>query len=427
MKTNSKKALLREKLKSNFEWTTEAIEDFNVNGLSISVVKTPSPVKNRVQPSPDFMVKSEPRKDTMEEKIERVQMRKKEAGDRAVKKSRRLSHSSNLNHALKEYQDSIHNGGENLNTFEVANRLNKYFQDLLAENQIMKVRSESDSIMPLHFFDVSTYDELLVQPSCLYHDDSVSGGKMTDPNQMMDKNEDEIVIRAVCFLSKSQLSELQDSTKAKGDKKILDIDISDYKSENENENENEKIRNDTIGQWFSCEVLHSINDEMIEETAPENDCEKDQDTKEDYDNLLKAMRTKSMKEEESKKEYGMKKYNRPSRRLLVRIITNDISTINNIHIKSLLEQNDESDINQDATDVTEGAPTIFTVNPMQVYFLEQSLEIYGNRITDAILLRRNCTALNKYHFFVRSMPYDNSIASSLGQSQMAKIRAKCMR
>ena len=356
-----------------------------------------------------------------------IQIRKKEAGDRAVKKSRRLSHSSNLNHALKEYQDSVHSSGSVLDTFEVANRLNRYFQDLLAENQIMKVRSASDSIMPLHFFDVSTYDELLVQPSCLSHNDSVGGEELTDPDQMMDKNGDEIVIRAVCLLSKSQLSEFQDITKTKENGRILDIDRSDYKPENESESENEKIRNDTIGQWYSCEVLHSINDEIKEDNTSENNSGKDQDTKGDYDNLLKAMRMKSVKEEESKREYGMKKDNRPSRRLTIRIILNDINTINNVHIKSLLEQDDGSEINRDIVEFTEGGSTIFTVNPMQVYFLGQSLEIYGNRITDAVLLRRNCTALHKYHFFVRSMPYDDSIASSLGQGQMAKIREKCMR
>jgi hypothetical protein len=34
MKPVNKKAALREKLKSNFEWTAEAIEDFSVNGLA---------------------------------------------------------------------------------------------------------------------------------------------------------------------------------------------------------------------------------------------------------------------------------------------------------------------------------------------------------------------------------------------------------
>jgi hypothetical protein len=34
MKPINKKAALREKLKSNFEWTAEAIEEFSVNGLA---------------------------------------------------------------------------------------------------------------------------------------------------------------------------------------------------------------------------------------------------------------------------------------------------------------------------------------------------------------------------------------------------------
>lgn len=34
MKPVNKKAALREKLKSNFEWTAEAIEDFSVNSLA---------------------------------------------------------------------------------------------------------------------------------------------------------------------------------------------------------------------------------------------------------------------------------------------------------------------------------------------------------------------------------------------------------
>jgi hypothetical protein len=67
------------------------------------------------------------------------------------------------------------------------------------------------------------------------------------------------------------------------------------------------------------------------------------------------------------------------------------------------------------------------VKPMQVYFIGQNLELYGDRITDALIRRRKCVSLIKYHLYVQNIPYDNVIASSLGRAQMDRIRAKCMR
>jgi hypothetical protein len=110
----SKKAALREKLKSNFEWTDEAINDFSVNGVNnLAVTESKSPQADSDESGlPSFMVKNGPKKDTMEEKIERVQIRKREADERANKKGkteknvRKISDSS-MNNLLKDFQDGL--------------------------------------------------------------------------------------------------------------------------------------------------------------------------------------------------------------------------------------------------------------------------------------------------------------------------------
>ena len=455
MKNNHKKAALREKLKSNFEWTTEAIEDFNINGLSVSVVKPLSPVNSRILPTPDFMVKNEPKKDTMEDKIERVLIRKKEADERAIKKSRKLSHSSTLNQSLQDYQNLMEVNGNTLKSFEIADKLNNYFQDLLLEKQIVKEATiKSDSILPLHFFDDSTYDEVLIQPDILINDSNVGNVKAPSHDQIKyaieneneNENENKVVVNAVCLLSKEQLLELKRKTFSIMKKiKLNSRRSSNYENKNNNKNENdyenEKIRNLSIGKWFSCEVLHFIKNKVEEENnSSENDSnsndEKDYNEKSDYDHILKTFRMKKMKEEKLKNEEGMKKEKKLARMVAIKIrLTEFEMEYENENENEINDENDyrkEHENNSNLKDEKKNYDSeenvfTFVVNPMQVFFPGQSFKFYGDRITDAVTLRRKCTALNKYYFYVRSMPYDNLIGSSLGQNQIATIKAKCMR
>ena len=104
MKNANKKAALREKLKSNFEWTAEAIEDINNNGISSPQLKSPQPTAANQVVFPDLVTKNEAKEDTMEEKIERVQVRKEEAEKRARKRALGPSTVVRINRSLKEYQ-----------------------------------------------------------------------------------------------------------------------------------------------------------------------------------------------------------------------------------------------------------------------------------------------------------------------------------
>ena len=272
MKSVNKKAAIREKLKSNFEWTTEAIEDFNLNGLSAHEAKSPPPVAANQLPPPDFMTKCEAKKDTMEEKIERVQTRKKLAGERAIKQLKNPTVIPRINYVLKEYQDSFSGKGSlrNMSTADVASRLNEYFREFLldkpAENNGNNGSNGKDGAIggrayaatfPLHFFDVSTYDEVLLQPDWVHennNDTSQNSSQNSSQNNSqkfvpknIPKNNMEVNRQAVCLLSPSQLLGMSENTAYKGGS----VPESSH-SENEE-------RNMCIGKWFTCTVLGTLH------------------------------------------------------------------------------------------------------------------------------------------------------------------------
>ena len=66
------------------------------------------------------------------------------------------------------------------------------------------------------------------------------------------------------------------------------------------------------------------------------------------------------------------------------------------------------------------------VDRMQLCFLEDDLEIYGERITDALNRRHDCIALIKYNYTIGNMPFDTRVASTLEASQAERIAKKAM-
>ena len=372
MKNANKKAALREKLKSNFEWTAEAIEDINSNGISSPQLKSPQPTAPNQLVFPDLVTKNEAKEDTMEEKIERVQVRKEEAEKRARKRALGPSTLVRVNRSLKEYQTISQTSSQAMNTDKVAKKLNNYFQEYLAD----KIQEIDGSIrggrsficsFPLYFFDVSTYDEILTQPELL---EDVSG---------------KVSVRAVCLLSPSQLMELYEKTSSRDGR---------ASPESISFNDGEE-RSGCIGEWFPCEIIgeekKNINPIL-------------RGNKQHINGQLNI----------DEKEFDKKSVQ--ANNLIVQISTR-MSYQNSENLqKNILENNSEQE-----------EFLQFVVPPMQLYFTGQNLEIYGNRITDALTLRKKCIALNRYHLYIDCMPYDRTITSSLDQNQSDRIRKRCMR
>ena len=473
MRSNNKKAALREKLKSNFEWTTEAIENFNVNGLLIQQAKTPSPIAANQLPPPDFMTKNEIKKDTMEEKIERVQVRKKEAADRAIRllKNPNPINAIRINNSLKEYQESVQKNGKNYDTTEIASKLNKYFLDLLGgEKQnstststssipcsASSVRNKSfSSTFPLHFFDVSTYDEVLLPPE--WYQEIVKNGSHSKGNTTVnsnlknsnDSNENKNIISknyagkndrinstidkidrndrkystitnskndknkyenninrqyGVCLLSPSQLLLLNEDDYFRG--RHPEVLSSDSESEE---------RNMCIGRWFPCHIIGPGNVPLGNVPGGEEG--------EDEEKYWGGGNNEGK---------GKNKDNSGPRQRTGSVHEIDTST-NMTKISLLLNNENNENYTEFGQEEMKGnennysSPNYeFIVPSMQIYFPTQSLQLYSERVTDALVRRRDCMALNKYHFFVRNMPYDSVIASSLSSEQADRIRIKCMR
>jgi hypothetical protein len=51
-----------------------------------------------------------------------------------------------------------------------------------------------------------------------------------------------------------------------------------------------------------------------------------------------------------------------------------------------------------------------------------NLNIYCNRIYDALKRRYDCVSLKLYHFFIRNMPYNEAVTSTLSEQQAHRIR-----
>ena len=399
MKNANKKAAIREKLKSNFEWTAEAIEDVCANGLFSPKLSSPKAVSANHIVVPDFVTKNESKEDTMEEKIERVQIRKQEAEKRAVKKTQKSSQNTRTNRALKEFQIEHQNNNQNNNnsstikTEDIANKFNSYFQEFLLDKTLLPdgtFRGGTGFLchVPLHFFDVSTYDEMLRQPECLQNIPVSGSFPGTFPGKLS--------LNAVCLLSPSQLMQInENNTVKRGSAK---------------ENSDCEERNICLGKWVSCEVLGK------------------EQKKNNNMSMKELEKKKNMKE--GKSSFFMQDENSS---LIVRIKVGGDNKVEkevvNGMMKGLNIGGEKNILNDDGENVpnNNGETIIITVKPMQVYFLGQNIELYGDRITDALILRRKCVSLIKYHLYVQNIPYDSVIASSLTRAQMDRIRAKCMR
>jgi hypothetical protein len=418
MKNTNKKAALREKLKSNFEWTAEAIEDVCANGLFSPKLSSPQAVSASHVVVPDFVTKNESKEDTMEEKIERVQIRKQEAEKRAVKKTQKLSHNTRTNRALREYQMEYQNNNQNnqnnsqnnnqnnsqnnsqnnnlspMRTEDIAKKLNSYFKEFLKDKSPLPdgtFRGGTGFLchVPLHFFDVSTFDEVLRQPECLQN--------IPASGSFPGTFSEESSLNAVCLLSPSQLMQINE-------KNIVNIG-----SVNEHSDSDCEERNICLGKWVSCEVIG----------------------KEEKKNMNMSMKElgKYITEGKSPSSFFIQE----NSSLLVRItVGGDNNEVEKEAVNGVPKGSDmkgETNVpKEDGKNVPNDLESIvITVKPMQVYFIGQNLELYGDRVTDALILRRKCVSLIKYHLYVQNIPYDNVIASSLSRGQMDRIRAKCMR
>jgi hypothetical protein len=401
MKNTNKKAALREKLKSNFEWTAEAIEDVCANGLFSPKLSSPQAVSANHVVVPDFVTKNESKEDTMEEKIERVQIRKQEAEKRAVKKTQKLSHNTRTNRALKEYQMEHQNNNQNsspMKTEDIANKLNSYFKEFVKDKSPLPdgtFRGGAGFLchVPLHFFDVSTFDEVLRQPEYLQNIPVTGSFRGTISGTLSEA----LSINAVCLLSPSQLMQINENNTVK------------RSSGKEHSDSDCEERNICLGKWVSCEVIGK-------EEKKSN-------------NMSMKELGKNMTEGKSPSSFFMQE----NSSLLVRITvggdSNEVEKeVDNGITKASDVKGEKNVPNENGKNVLSGLESIvITVKPMQVFFIGQNLELYGDRITDALIRRRKCVSLIKYHLYVQNIPYDNVIASSLGRAQMDRIRAKCMR
>ena len=119
MNTTNKKSINRKKLlKANFEWTDDAIQAFSENSTSESKTNSNMPMQNEKSmesssASPksnsggtvsSYIISNEPIKDTMEDKIARVNMRKKEAELRISKRAMLPPPPPPINFELGKYQ-----------------------------------------------------------------------------------------------------------------------------------------------------------------------------------------------------------------------------------------------------------------------------------------------------------------------------------
>lgn len=394
MKNTNKKAALREKLKTNFEWTAEAIEDVCANGLFSPKLSSPQAVSANHVVVPDFVTKNESKEDTMEEKIERVQIRKQEAEKRAVKKTQKSSN-TRTNRALKEYQMEHENNSQKnnnsspLKTEDIASKLNGYFKDFLLDKSPLPdgtIRGGTGFLchVPLHFFDVSTYDEVLRQPECLQNIPAAGSFPGT------------LSLQAVCLLSPSQLMQINENNTVRRGSGKEDSDCEE--------------RNICLGKWVSCEMIGK-------------------EDKKSNNMSTKELGKKNITERKSSNSFFMQE----NSSLLVRITLGgnnneaekEVVNGNSVGLNGNGEKNIPEENGKNVPN--DGKSIVITLKPMQVYFLGQNLELYGDRVTDALILRRKCVSLIKYHLYVQNIPYDNVIASSLGRAQMDRIRAKCMR
>lgn len=172
-------------LKDNFEWTEEAIlavhETSNPHSESKSPTASAAPAlrtltkndldaKSKAKPPPPQpmgrnVVSSGLYVDTMEAKIERVQQRKREEAMRAARRAALPPQPVPTNHELGEFQmqQLEHIKDAQGKSAAAAAFLNGYIERFVAERP--HLLEGVVATFPLHLFDDSTFDELLPVPA----------------------------------------------------------------------------------------------------------------------------------------------------------------------------------------------------------------------------------------------------------------------
>eukprot|EP01032_Pedospumella_encystans_P004679 gene4679-5558_t len=147
---------------ASLDWTDDAIEEFS--NLDLNAVKINHDHENEVV------------NDDMESKIARVQLRKKEAESREQRKKLLPVQPPRPESVLTHYStESKGKDREQLNLgIKLADSLNVYFRDYLAENPTVVTSFEAN--FPLVYYDSSIFNEVLtikpqelpIQGACLF-------------------------------------------------------------------------------------------------------------------------------------------------------------------------------------------------------------------------------------------------------------------
>ena len=164
-KTINRRTANKQKLQS-LEWTDEAIEEFS--NIDINDQKISHHHENEII------------NDDMESKIARVQMRKKEADERAARNKLRPPQPPRPESVLTQYSAECKGKDkEHLPLgIKLADSLNIYFQDYLLENPAVVTAYEAS--FPLEYYDSAIFNELLtiqadslpIQGACLFNERS---------------------------------------------------------------------------------------------------------------------------------------------------------------------------------------------------------------------------------------------------------------
>lgn len=356
---SNKKAAARHKLKT-FEWTEDDIEVVSAGGVP-KHFPISSSIPSELQQRPV---------DTMENKIARVQERKKEAEVRAIKYSALQKKNGNRNNplSLEKYYNSVLGNNQKTSTtvipdinndvmsklqsndyFLLAEGLNQYFDEFVARNSLCSV---DESSLLLQMYDSSDYSELIKYPDLA-----------------------ECPFEGVCLLSSTQ------------------VETNNYR----------------LGQWFPCivfsaEIQSNVNiDSLISNLEVAN--LSDENEVSPSNNLLTSANA----------EYYqvMTPHNKQSFR----------THVVNIFTKHRVQMN----FNQ-----TESAQSIRKSPFKQSNQLvlpdnaDKLVTNYINRVIQAIQRRHDAVSLMKYYYHIECIPFNRDIVSSINRKTIETIRKRAV-
>eukprot|EP01042_Synura_sphagnicola_P009612 gene9612-12329_t len=69
-------------------------------------------------------------------------------------------------------------------------------------------------------------------------------------------------------------------------------------------------------------------------------------------------------------------------------------------------------------------PETILLDRIEICFLDDNTETYGDRIVDALQRRHDCLALLRYNFVVKNIPFDSVVATSLEAEKAERIAKK---